>query len=101
MRNVLIRNSLYLLVGVSAIVWFTLAYFNDMDLSKMKDFFGLVPKVVSIDLVVIAIFVKWGWKLKVFRGWLVPFPDLNGTWVGNIYSDWINPQTGKNHLLYQ
>lgn len=95
MRNVLIRNSLYLLVGVSAIVWFTLAYFNDMDLSKMKDFFGLVPKVVSIDLVVIAIFVKWGWKLKVFRGWLVPFPDLNGTWVGNIYSDWINPQTGK------
>ncbi|MDC9727272.1 MAG: hypothetical protein PSN35_05505 [Candidatus Thioglobus sp.] len=95
MRNVLIRNSLYLLVGISAIAWFSLAYFNDLDLSKMKDFFGLVPKVVSIDLIAIGIFVKWGWKIKIFRGWLVPFPDLNGTWVGNIYSDWINPKTGE------
>lgn len=95
MRNVLLRNSLYLLVGISAVAWFSLAYFNGLDLSKMKDFFGLVPKVVSIDLLVIGVFVKWGWKLKVFRGWLVSFPDLNGTWVGYIYSDWINPQTGE------
>ncbi len=95
MRNFLLRNSLYLLVGISAVAWFALAYFNGLDLSKMKDFFGLVPKVVSIDLLVIGVFVKWGWKLKVFRGWLVPFPDLNGTWVGHIYSDWINPETGE------
>ena len=95
MRNILLRNSLYLLVGLSAVAWFSLAYFNDLDLSKMKDFFGLIPKVVSIDLLVVGVFVKWGWKLKFFRGWLVPFPNLNGTWTGYIYSDWINPQTGE------
>lgn len=95
MRNVTIKSSLYLLVGVSAIAWFSLAYFSGLDLSKIKDFFGLVPKVVSIDLLVIAIFVKWGWKLKIFRGWLVPFPNLNGTWTGLIFSDWKNPETGE------
>lgn len=95
MRNVIIKSSLYLLVGMSAIAWFSLAYFNGLDLSKVKDFFGLVPKVVSIDLLIIAAFVKWGWKLKLFRGWLVPFPDLNGSWSGFIYSDWRNPDTGE------
>ena len=95
MRNVTLRNSLYLLIGVSSIAWFSLAYFNELDLSKVKDFFGLVPKVVSIDLLVIAAFVKWGWRFKLFRGWLVPFPNLNGTWTGFIYSDWIDPQTGE------
>lgn len=93
MRNVTLKNSLYLLLGVSAIAWFLLAYFNNLDLSKVKDFFGLIPKVVTIDLLVIAVFVKWGWKFKIFRGWLVPFPNLHGSWMGNIYSDWENPTT--------
>lgn len=66
-----------------------------MDLSKAKDFFSLVPKVVSIDLLLIGVFVKWGWKIALFRNWLVPFPNLNGTWIGRIYSDWINPETNE------
>lgn len=95
MRNVTIKSSLYLLVGISAIAWFSLAYFTGLDLSKVKDFFVLVPKVVSIDLLIIAVFVKWGWKLKVFRGWLVPFPNLNGSWLGFIHSDWKKTDTGE------
>ncbi|OXI90790.1 hypothetical protein CFB40_10695 [Burkholderia sp. AU31652] len=95
MRNATLKNSLYLLIGVSALAWFLLAHLNGLDLSKIKDFFGLVPKVVSIDLLVVTAFVKWGWRFKAFRGWLVPFPDLSGTWIGHIYSDWENPQTGE------
>ena len=95
MRNILLKNSLFLIVGVSAVAWFVLAYFSKLDLSKMIDFFGLIPKVVTIDLLVVGAFVKWGWKLKVFRSWLVPFPDLNGTWVGSIHSDWVDPKTGE------
>lgn len=96
MRNITIKSSLYLLGGISAIAWFFLAYVNGLDLSKAKDFFWLMPDVVSIDLLIIAVFVKWGWKLKMFRGWLVPFPNLNGSWVGYVCSDWKNPNTGKN-----
>ncbi|MFG0722106.1 hypothetical protein ACF8PU_10590 [Pseudomonas sp. GLN_6] len=95
MSNVTIKSSMYLLVGISAVAWFLLAHLGGLDLSKVKDFFGLIPKVVSFDLLIIAIFVKWGWKLKAFRGWLVPFPNLNGSWVGFIYSDWKNPETGE------
>ena len=95
MRNVTLKNSLYLLVGISALVWLLLAYVSGLDLSKARDFFSLVPKVVSIDLLVIAIFVKWGWTISIFRGWLVPFPNLYGSWVGFIYSDWKNPKTGE------
>lgn len=95
MRNVTIKNSLYLLVGISAAAWFSLAYVNGLDLSEVRDFFGLIPKVVTIDLLAVALFVKWGWKLRMFRGWLVPFPNLNGSWVGYIYSDWENPETGQ------
>lgn len=95
MRNATLGNALYLLIGISSIAWFSLAYFNGLDLSKVRDFFGLIPKVVSIDLLVVAVFVKWGWKYEIFRGWLVPFPDLSGTWIGYIHSDWKNPQTGE------
>lgn len=95
MHNITVKNSIYFLVGVSAIAWFSLAYAIDLDLSKIKDFFSLVPKVVTIDLLAIAVFVKWGWRLRVFRGWLVPFPDLNGTWIGRIHSEWVDPKTGE------
>lgn len=95
MRNLTLKNSIYLLVGTSGAAWFSIAYFSGLDLSKALDFFRLIPKVVSIDLLAIALFVKWGWRLKIFKGWLVPFPNLNGSWVGFIYSDWTNPETGE------
>lgn len=95
MHNISVRSCVYVIIILSAVIWFSLATFNGLDLSKAKDFFSLVPKVITIDLLLIAIFAKWGWKLRIFRDWLVPFPDLNGTWVGNIYSDWISPETGK------
>lgn len=95
MRNLTVKSSLYLMLGVSAVAWYLLAHISGLDLSKVKDFFGLFPKVVSIDILVIAVFVKWGWKLRIFRGWLVPFPNLNGSWIGFIYSGWKNPETGE------
>lgn len=94
MKNVHVKSSIYLLVIISAIAWFALAWLSNLDLSVAASFFSLIPKVVTCDLVLIMLFTKWGWKWKVFRGWLVPFPNLNGTWTGNIYSDWVNPETG-------
>lgn len=94
MRNTILKNAVYLLMAVSALAWVALAHFGKLDLSKVGDFLGLLPKVVSIDLFLVALFIKWGWRCRWFRGWLVPFPDLSGTWVGNIYSDWKDPKTG-------
>ena len=50
-----------------------------------------VPIVVGIAM----LFAWYGWRWRVFHPWLVPFPDLNGTWQGSIQTTWKNPETGK------
>lgn len=95
MRNVNLRIFLWILLGLSAIAWFFLAHFAGVDLSKLPEFLGLLPKVITVDLIAVMVFVKWAWRWKWLRGWLVPFPNLNGTWLGEIRSDWIDERTGK------
>ena len=95
MQNVPVKIATYLIVIVSALAWVILALAGGLELSDLKAFFSLIPKVVTVDLVVIALFAKWAWKWKIFKGWLVPFPNLNGTWSGHIYSEWQDPKTGK------
>lgn len=34
------------------------------------------------------LFVSFAWKWKVFRGWLVPFPDISGKWKGHLESSY-------------
>lgn len=95
MKNLQVKSSIYAIVVVSAIAWFALAWYSELDLSAASSFFSLIPKVVTCDLLLVLLFTKWGWKWKAFRGWLVPFPNLHGSWSGKIYSDWVNPETGE------
>jgi len=93
MKNQNIKNSVYVLVTLSALSWIAIAKINEIDLSVAASFFSLIPKVVTIDVIFIFLFTKWGWKIPIFRNWLVPFPNLSGTWTGLIYSSWNNPDT--------
>lgn len=95
MRNLNFKTSICVIVCMSGAFWFCIAYISGLDLSKATDFFGLLPKVVSIDMVVIAFFLKWGWKWRLFEKWLVPFPNLSGSWKGYIHSDSVDSKTGK------
>jgi len=95
MKNVNLKLSLWLLLGFSAVAWFCFGYLAGLDLSKVKDFFSILPRVVTVDVIVVSLFVKWGWRIKMLRGWLVPFPDLTGTWVGHIRSDWVDEKSGR------
>lgn len=52
-------------------------------------------KTIPVVLLVVGLFVKYMWCWKIFRGWLVPFSDLNGTWQGTIQTTWKNPETGE------
>ena len=47
-----------------------------------------ISTTISINIVVWLLFIKWGWKWKIFYPWLVPFPDLSGDWSGTIKSNW-------------
>jgi hypothetical protein len=54
-----------------------------------------IPQAISIYAIIGIIFTKWLWRWKLLQGWLIKIPDLQGTWRGELKSDWINPETGK------
>lgn len=95
MKNFNFKPFLYIFLGVSAASWFLIALLTKVDLSKLWDLILILPKVATIDLFLWLMFREWAWKLKLFQGWLVPFPDLNGTWQGFIQTTWVNPATGQ------
>lgn len=92
-KNLNIKVFIYILLIISAFFWYGLSRMSGQDISKLWDFLKLLPKVVTADLLIFFIFARWGWKLKFFQGWLVLFPDLNGTWQGTIQTSWKNPNT--------
>ena len=48
----------------------------------------LISAVVATDLIAWWIFARWLWRWRIFRNWLVLFPDLNGTWKGHLTSSY-------------
>lgn len=84
MKNYPTKIYVYLFLFISFGVFYLLYLFSDPKPKDILTFTGLIPKVVTADLVVFYSFTKWLWKIKVFRKWLVPFPNINGTWKGKI-----------------
>lgn len=54
-----------------------------------------IPIAISIYAIIGIIFTKWIWRWRFFQGWLIKIPDLQGTWRGELKSDWIDPVTKK------
>jgi hypothetical protein len=56
-----------------------------------------LPEVVTVFVLLRFVFTKWLWRWRGFsyKGWLVQFPDLQGTWEGELDSTWENPKTGQ------
>jgi len=99
MRNLNLKPFIYILLGISGILWFLNITISNLDPRKFLEFIKVLPNVAMIDVLLIALFVKWSWKWRIFKGWLVPFPDLNGTWQGYIRTTWESPETGESAPL--
>jgi hypothetical protein len=84
-------------VGVGIIltilIWLLLLSLSGVQLQATWIAFKQLPTVLSIEVILWGLFAKWGWRYKIFQGWLVPFPYLQGTWRGKLSSTWINPNT--------
>lgn len=94
MKNIKLKTSLTLIILISVIILFTLLAVTGKP-ANVEESLKLVPKIVTIDMLIIGLFSTYLWKYKIFRTWLVPFPNLNGTWKGFIQSTWEDPITGK------
>lgn len=78
----------FLVVWIAVII--VAGVFNTVDLwAVVKS----VPTAISIYAVIALVFTQWVWRWKIFQGWLIKIPDLQGTWRGELKSDWINPAT--------
>ena len=88
MKNLNMKPFFYLLAGFSSIVLFLAAMIQGFDLRNFIDVMRLIPIVATADGIAYFIFTAWLWRWNAFQGWLVPFPDLNGTWQGYIRTNW-------------
>lgn len=75
---------------MSVLLVYGILFFVTQDLRQpdLKGMLKLVPTTVTIELLLYAIFVKWGWKLKILHPWFVVTPDFSGIWEGEIHYKW-------------
>lgn len=86
------RNSITILVWTGAILWSLLLILNGA--SVHMSFFKPLSTVCGVLSLVIMAFERWLWRLPLLHPLLVGVPDLNGTWKGELNSNWMNPETG-------
>jgi len=94
-RHLNIKAFLWIFVPISILIWVLLIVLAEVGTDPVLNAMKRIPTVITIDLGLWLFFVNWAWKWQIFRRWLVPFPVLEGTWVGFIKSTLTDPATGK------
>ena len=96
MKYLKFERFIWLLLVISVATWGVIIFIVGTRVSDIWKVLTHLPMVVTVDIVCWSLFKAWGWKLRIFRNWLVPFPCLQGTWKGKIQSTWLEP--GTRHL---
>jgi len=87
MKNLNIKPFIYILAVYTVLFMFIGAWILGLDLPKFLDYIWLLRFITFAYIAAYLIFTFWLWRCKFLQGWLVPFPDLNGTWEGRIQTD--------------
>jgi hypothetical protein len=95
MKHLKLTRFLNAIIFVSFLVYFVILKFRPVLEPSFFNYLKIVPTVVTIDTVLGFLFVKYLWRFWIFRGWLVPFPNLNGTYKGTIQTTWTDPVTNQ------
>lgn len=96
MKHLNSRTYIWILIGLSVLFYLGYMFLLPMKEMTLLNFIKPITTVVSLNVIFVYIFSKWLWKVKLFYDWLVPFPNLNGTWKGIIKSNWTDPETGNS-----
>jgi hypothetical protein len=94
MRNIRHEISVWLQLFAFIGLWIFVLYVSKMSFEINTEALRKLPEVVTGYLVLHVAFSRWAWRWPVFRGWLVPYPDLQGTWEGELQTTWRHPETG-------
>lgn len=94
-KHLNIKAFLWVIVPLSILIWLLLMLISEIGVDPVWSAIKKIPTVITIDFGAWLFFSKWAWKWKIFQGWLVPFPVIEGTWSGVMKSTWIDPLTGN------
>jgi hypothetical protein len=80
------------LIAIGVIVWAAVLHFGGVPLylALLKPF----SWVVTVVAFAWEGFDRWAWRWKLLHPWFVARPDLQGTWKGELRSDWNAPGSG-------
>jgi hypothetical protein len=95
MRNINLKRSLFVILGIALALYFIFLKFIIKESITVLTLIKVLPKVVTLEVLVIGLFSAYLWKWRIFKGWLVPFPNLSGTWKGTIQTTWVDPLTNN------
>jgi|SRR5579872_7541684 len=88
MKNIKDEALIWMHFGGVFIIWLVILFFSNKHFNIDSEALKKIPDAVTTYVIVLFIFTEWAWKLKIFKGWLVPFPNLEGTWEGNFTTTW-------------
>jgi len=88
MKNLRAKPFAYFFFGLFATCFVVLAYATGTPVTDIQSTLKIAYKTIPVILILWLGFTAYAWRWGVFRGWLVPFPDLDGTWQGTIQTTW-------------
>jgi hypothetical protein len=84
---------LYVLVGLLAALWFILLLLQGVNPGLA--FFKPLSSVVGATGILLVVFDRWLWRVRILHPWFVGVPVINGTWRGEIVTTWVDTKTGS------
>jgi predicted pore-forming effector associated with SMODS systems len=91
MKNLRKETAIYIQLAGFVVIWTLVLFVSGVELKINWEALRKLPEVVTIYYALQLLFTSWAWRLPLFQSWLVPFPDLQGTWVGTVQSTWPEP----------
>ena len=74
-----ISKYITILSSLSILLFVTISLIrNNLSYLGLNSIWENITTTITIVTVLCTIFATWAWKLKIFQGWLVPFPSLSG-----------------------
>lgn len=95
MSSLNIKLYLWILIPFSLLVYWIFSVVFPILENSPFEYFRLISIIIFIDGILITLFIKYIWKWRLLYDWLVPFPNLNGVWKGQVKSTWTNPKTNQ------
>ena len=84
MKNIRQEAFVWVQVILVTALWAAAIFMFSPSKSLSWEAIKTLPEVVTAYALLVLIFSQWAWRWPVFARWLVPFPDLQGTWLGTV-----------------